>query len=71
MSITPEIELDGNFPECPSCCAEIDTWPVEKRATERERERIIALIEREWESEAMASNAGCEWLIALIKGEEQ
>lgn len=36
-----------------------------------ERERIIALIEREWESEAMATNSGCEWLIELIKGEEQ
>lgn len=45
MSNTPEIELEQGFPECPNCFAEIDTWAAEKRAIDKERERIIALLE--------------------------
>jgi hypothetical protein len=66
MSLTPEIDLDANgTPHCPVCFAEIDTWAIEKRAIEHERERIIALLESirvgdDW--------VGRDYAITLIKG---
>lgn len=67
MSITPEIELDGNFPECPSCGAEIDTWPTERRAIERERERLIEL----FQADKFLYEMEIDHVISIIKGEEQ
>jgi hypothetical protein len=46
VSITPEIDLQSyDTPHCPECGQDIDTWAVEKRAVERERDRIIKLLE--------------------------
>jgi len=48
VSITREIDLETfDTPHCPECGQDIDTWAVEKRAIERERERIIKLLEEQ------------------------
>lgn len=75
MSITPEIDLETyDTPHCPECFTEIDTWAVEKRAIQAERERIIQLLEEAEPCECNPSwsyRCDTHFRIALIKGEEQ
>lgn len=77
MSITPEIDLESyDTPRCPECFSEIDTWAVEKRAVERERERIIKVL-----NTAKGTDCGCndckgvhnyiDLLVDLIQGKNK
>lgn len=74
MSVTPEVETDGGFDQCPNCYSEIDTWSVEKRGMRRAEARIIALLETRLDDCYEKNDMG-GWsfspslFAALIKGE--
>lgn len=79
MSITPEIDLETyDTPHCPECGQDIDTWPIEKRAIEQGKERIIAELERErvWlistdDEDNLRDAEGVLVAIELLRGENK